>query len=142
MAHILGLEHSLMGVLGQASSVFGGLLTGGWPGAIAGFGGMAGGTDFPSPSNGSPGFNEPIFNAANGNGGLAMAGNACLPGTTETREVLVDKVTGQIICLRPKKTRHRRKRLATNSDIADLAALKEVLGPKLTMQWIATRGRK
>lgn len=149
MAHILGLEHSLGGVLGQIGGAFGGLVTGGWPGALAGATvplagyGMGGNAGFDLPNNGgSPGFDEPIFNAGNGNGGAAMAGNGCLPGTTEIREVTVDKATGAIICMRPKKTRHRRRRLATNSDIADLTSLRAVLGPKLTMEWIATRGRR
>lgn len=41
-----------------------------------------------------------------------------------------------------KKTRRRRKRLATTSDIKDLAALKAVLGGgKAFDTWIASRGR-
>lgn len=41
-----------------------------------------------------------------------------------------------------KKSRRRRKRLATASDIKDLASLKSVLGGgKAFDSWIATRGR-
>jgi len=41
-----------------------------------------------------------------------------------------------------RKTRRRRKRLATTSDIKDLAALKAVLGGgKAFDTWIASRGR-
>lgn len=145
MSHIFGLEHSLGGILGQVGSVFGD--TGanvfnnpaGWGGIINAFG--MGGTEFPTPSGGdTPGFGEtPI----NGDNYMAINGNACAPGSTEIREVVIDKATGQVICIRPKKTRHRRKRLATQSDITDLAALKNILGNgKAFDSWIATRGRR
>lgn len=139
MAHILGLEHSLGGILGQFSAGFGGLLTGGWPGAagaVTGFGTIPGG----SPGFGSDGGNG----NGNGNGVINVENGAgCPPGRgTSIREVVIDNATGAVICMRDKKTRHRRRRLATNSDIADLTSLRAVLGPKLTMEWIATRGRR
>lgn len=37
-----------------------------------------------------------------------------------------------------RKRRRRRKRLATASDIRDLAALKDTIGPSMTKTWIAT----
>ena len=46
----------------------------------------------------------------------------------------IDPVTGKLC----KKQRRRRKRLATTSDIKDLAALKSVLSPADLKTWIAT----
>ena len=46
----------------------------------------------------------------------------------------IDPVTGRLC----KKQRRRRKRLATTSDIKDLAALKSVLSPADLKTWIAT----
>ncbi len=122
MAHILGLEHSLSGIAGQIGSVFGGISTG----FGAGFGGppaLPPPPNFPAVPGGSPGFGGPI------NGG----------GTTAT-EVIIDNATGRCISVKQKKHRRRRKRLATKSDIADLAALKAILGPKALMSYIATYG--
>jgi len=145
MAHIFGLAHSLSGIVEQVFS------TGGDVGADIfnnpfGWGGIlgslvaTGGDDFVTPEGGSPGFNV----NGNGNGGtVGSNGNACKPGTTEIREVVVDKATGHVICMREKRTRRRRRRLATQSDISDLAALKNILGGgKAFDSWIATRGRR
>lgn len=50
-------------------------------------------------------------------------------------KVQIDPRTGRVsVC----KTRRRRKRLATTSDIKDLAALKSVLSPADLKTWIAT----
>jgi hypothetical protein len=50
-------------------------------------------------------------------------------------KVQIDPQTGRVsVC----KTRRRRKRLATTSDIKDLAALKSVLSPADLKTWIAT----
>lgn len=145
MAHILGLPHTLGGVVEGIGSVFSGGVASvvnnplGWGGIINAFG-MGGDTDFPTPSGGSPGFDAPING---GNGTVASNGNNCPPGTTEIREVVIDKATGAVICIREKKTRRRRRRLATQSDISDLAALKNILGGgKAFDSWIATRGRR
>jgi len=54
--------------------------------------------------------------------------------TTAPKKVTIDPVTGRIC----KKQRRRRKRLATTSDIKDLAALKSVLSPADLKTWIAT----
>ena len=50
------------------------------------------------------------------------------------KNVTIDPVTGKLC----KKQRRRRKRLATTSDIKDLAALKSVLSPADLKTWIAT----
>ena len=50
------------------------------------------------------------------------------------RNMTIDPVTGKLC----KKQRRRRKRLATTSDIKDLAALKSVLSPADLKTWIAT----
>jgi len=145
MSHIFGLAHSLGGILGQVGSVFGDTAADvynnpvGWGGILSALGGDQGGGqgDFMGPPDeGQAGFN--------GNGGsVAGNGNACTPGTTEIREVVIDKATGAVICIREKKTRRRRRRLATQSDISDLAALKNILGGgKAFDSWIATRGRR
>ena len=50
------------------------------------------------------------------------------------KNVTIDPVTGRLC----KKQKRRRKRLATTSDIKDLAALKSVLSPADLKTWIAT----
>jgi hypothetical protein len=50
------------------------------------------------------------------------------------KNMTIDPVTGRLC----KKQRRRRKRLATTSDIKDLAALKSVLSPADLKTWIAT----
>lgn len=145
MAHIFGLPHTLGGAISGIGSIFGDIGAdifnnpAGWGGIINQFG-MGGDGDFSTP-NDTGDFTDPI-NTGNG-GSMAANGNACAPGTTEIREVVVDKATGTVICIRPKRTRRRRRRLATQSDISDLAALKNILGGgKSFDSWIATRGRR
>jgi hypothetical protein len=53
---------------------------------------------------------------------------------TAPKNMTIDPVTGKLC----KKQRRRRKRLATTSDIKDLAALKSVLSPADLKTWIAT----
>ena len=53
---------------------------------------------------------------------------------TAPKNMTIDPVTGRLC----KKQRRRRKRLATTSDIKDLAALKSVLSPADLKTWIAT----
>lgn len=56
--------------------------------------------------------------------------------------VTYDCVTGQIIKVSPYKRRRRRRRLATASDIADLQALKSILGKGQALSsYLATEGR-
>jgi hypothetical protein len=54
--------------------------------------------------------------------------------STMPKNMTIDPVTGRLC----KKQRRRRKRLATTSDIKDLAALKSVLSPADLKTWIAT----
>jgi len=134
MSHIFGLEHSLGGILGQAGSLIGSIATN--PFSSFGMGG-----DFATPSGGSPGFSTelmPVTPASTA--GRVTRLNGCKSKTTETC-VVVDNATGAVISTREVKHRRRRKRLATRSDIADLAALKSILGGgKALDAWIATRG--
>lgn len=61
---------------------------------------------------------------------------------TSTGVVTIDNTTGQVIQIKKCKTRRRRKRLASASDIKDLASLKAILGGGKSLDtWIATRGR-
>lgn len=135
MAHIFGLEHSLGGIAGQIfNNPFG---WGGVPDAV-GFGfGPTGGT-----WTGNGAANDETGANIGDPSAVTTTGMNCGPSGTELREVVVNKLTGQIICMRKKKTRHRRRRLATDSDIADLSALKTVLSPAQMNNWIATRRRR
>ena len=54
--------------------------------------------------------------------------------STVPKNMTIDPATGRLC----KKQRRRRKRLATTSDIKDLAALKSVLSPADLKTWIAT----
>lgn len=56
--------------------------------------------------------------------------------------ITIDNATGKCIKIKRQKSRKRRRRLASLSDIKDLAALKQVIGGgKAFDTWIATRGR-
>ncbi len=131
MAHILGLEHSLAGIAGQ---VFGGVGSlPGWRG-ISGFGGMLPMNGYTGPPEG---WTDPLATPL-----AAVGDDDCVSRSlTEVREVVINRATGAVICIRKKKSRKRRKRIATNSDIADLAALREVLGPKAMMSYMAVMNR-
>lgn len=74
--------------------------------------------------------------------GGAMAQNNCGP-TTQKQVVTYDCTTGAIVKISPYKRRKRRRRLATASDIADLEALKGILGKGQALQsYLAIYGRK
>lgn len=67
--------------------------------------------------------------------------NVVGPSWTDALDFFVDPGTGETVAVsKPKcKRRRRRKRLATTSDIKDLAALKAVLGDGQNLKtWIAT----
>jgi hypothetical protein len=81
---------------------------------------------------------QPVLAPAVGMGLGALAGEAYDFFTDDQKAQLgngmkIDPRTG-----RPCKARRRRKRLATTSDIKDLAALKSVLSPADLKTWIAT----
>jgi len=121
MAHIFGLPHSI----GEAAT------------SILG----AAATSYFQPTAQVTGFSplDSSYDLAQQAGNFFM-GETLTP--TTTTEVTIDNATGKCIALRKKKSRKRRRRLATLSDIKDLAALKQVLGGgKAFDTWIATRGR-
>lgn len=66
------------------------------------------------------------------------------PPAVTAAEVVIDNATGQVIDMKPcRKSRRRRRRLATASDLKDLAALKAILGGGKSLDtWLATRGRR
>ena len=81
---------------------------------------------------------QPVLAPAVGMGLGALAGEAYDFFTDEQKAQMgngmrIDPRTG-----RPCKARRRRRRLATTSDIKDLAALKSVLSPADLKTWIAT----
>lgn len=123
MTHILGLEHSIGGILGQVGSVFG----------------AVGGPLSPLQMLNSPAVQSgPAVTRIAGTGGpVNQTGCAPKAYTIETTVYPDGTTTSKTKC----KTRKRRRRLATRSDISDLAALKSVLGGgKALDNWIATRG--
>jgi len=125
MAHIFGIPHSLSEI-------------GAWVTE-----GVFGGSSQPLAAvptlYGSIGPTSNIFEIAEQVGGVFMGENG--NGTTKT-EVTIDNATGKCVAVRKCKSRKRRRRLASMSDIKDLAALKQVLGGgKAFDTWIATRGR-
>lgn len=86
---------------------------------------------------GVPGATLPVLPAP---GGGTVVANPC-PGQKYEIVTTVNP-DGTTSTVTRKKTRKRRRRLATVSDIRDLAALKSILGGgKVFEAWIATRGR-
>lgn len=68
--------------------------------------------------------------------------NDCGP-ITQKQVVTYDCTTGQILKVSKYKRRRRRRRLATASDIADLEALKGILGKGQALSsYLAVYGRK
>lgn len=144
MTHILGLQHSMTGILGQGADLLMGVLNPAKNWVNAGLTSAA--------AVRPPLVQAPMVSPLTPNV-LAAAGSPFIPdivefgmagaptGTTAT-EVIIDNATGACISVKKKKKRRRRKRLATASDIKDLGALKAVLGGgKAFDTWIATRGR-
>lgn len=70
---------------------------------------------------------------------------AFLPTWSDAVEYFTDPVTGETVAARKaecKPKRRRRRRLATKSDLSDLAALKGILGSGEAFKvWIATHGK-
>lgn len=128
MSNFLGLPHTVSGVLGGVGDFLGGLVTGGG-GGIDPFGFIGGG--------GVPPSSLPTVG-----GGTIMPGTSN-PCATKAYEIVTTVNTDGTTSTKTKcKTRKRRRRLATQSDIRDLAALKSILGGgKAFDSWIATRGR-
>lgn len=139
MTHFLGFEHTIGGIAGQ---VFGGVAT---PvGDLPGWGGITSqvGSGFgwnpTTPAVVTPSVTLPATVAAAANGGSMST--ECAP-SRKTLGTLYRNEDGTV-CLKPYKTRKRRRRLATASDISDLSALKTVLSSAQVNTWLATRGRR
>lgn len=75
-----------------------------------------------------------------------MAGPTQVGVAVTPTQTLVDECGKELTCVKAHcypKRRHRRKRLATASDLKDLAALKAILGGGKSLDtWLATRGRR
>lgn len=143
MSHIFGIAHSFGGILDQIGNVFQ-PNTAPPPPPLGFFPGYVSPNAFVPPPGGMmpPGngggiddeFGGSYLNGNNNGGPCApcpkikrFITTVCPDGTTSTREA---------------KSRKRKRRLATVSDIKDLAALKSILGGGKTFEtWIATRGR-
>jgi len=126
MSHIFGIPHELAGISLNPLDWFGGTST------PAPYGLGPGGIPFVGPVQ-QP--NSYGVSTATGGSCAQTCGpktkrfitTVCPDGTTSTREA---------------KSRKRKRRLASLSDIKDIAALKQVLGGgKALDTWIATRGR-
>jgi len=136
MSHIFGIAHSFGGIVEQIGNVFSPSNS---PAAQFGlYGPRAPVNAFvPNPNVDSTfgsgaGTNVPI-------GGGAGCGNVCGSGTKRYTTTVCSDGT---VTTRLQKSRKRKRRLATVSDIKDLASLKTVLGGgKAFESWIATRGR-
>lgn len=133
MSHIFGLSHSFSGLVDQAS----GFLTGGYSG-FANTGNQAGFVPV-------PGVVDSTFGA--GTGAVAatpvVSGGSCGPVCgPKIKRYITTVCPDGTTTVREQKSRKRRRRIATVSDIKDLASLKTVLGGgKAFESWIATRGR-
>lgn len=135
MAHIFGWEHdSFAGTIGQG--VLNWLGTGSVANGANQFvtpNGTGGTSDLPLDPEG-----EEILPNPNNQFGAACA-QQC--GPTQKKFVTTVCPDGRTFT-KPYRTRKRKRRLASVSDIKDLAALKSVLGGgKAFESWIATRGR-
>lgn len=118
MAHIFGIPHSLGEV---------------WDNITSG----PQGPTWPPPSFNTPGGAPPLPPAV-----ITPGGANCGPGGRPYEIVTSVNSCGVVETKKRLKTRKRRKRLATASDIKDLSALKAILGGgKAFESWIATRSR-
>lgn len=136
MGHILGLSHNLADLGGQL---------------IGGLDIFRGGSFVP-PSFAPPGVSRaalPIVGPLIDGGNMGVTVNptnqqliecsGCGGGKKQYFTVTVNEDGSQ--CVRERKSRKRRRRLATASDIKDLSSLKTILGNGTAFkQWIATRG--
>lgn len=130
MAHIFGLEHSLGGIAGQIGDFLNPFSVQGGPSNTFGMGG-----NFPTVV-------QPTVTAIPAPGvtpAVAAAQGGCAPARQKLG-TLYRNPDGSV-CVKPYKTRKRKRRLASASDIKDLSALKTVLSPAQVNTWLATRGR-
>lgn len=115
-----GFGESVLGSIGLTNTAGNNIL----PVTTGGSGGTGGGGGFTT----IPGTGGPMSGGTPGCASYKIVTTVHSDGTTTSKRVRI--------------TRRRKRRLATRSDIADLAALKSVLGGgKALDSWIATRGR-
>lgn len=128
MSHIFGLAHSFSGIVDQVTGIFSPAPTG------LGF--------VPNP-NGGGGVVDADFGAGVGTTTpMATSGGGCAPCGPKTKRYITTVCPDGSTTIREAKSRRRKRRLASMSDIKDLAALKNILGGgKAFDTWIATRGR-
>lgn len=138
MTHIFGIEHSISGIVNQLGGLFGG--TAAPQGPLQFYPGYQESLGFVPPPGGvvdenfGAGTGGPPYN-------IVSSGGGCAPEPKKKRFITTVNCDGTITT-RPHKSRKRRRRLASVSDIKDLASLKTVLGGgKAFESWIATRGR-
>lgn len=143
MSHIFGLAHSVSGILDQGLGFIRDGFTG-FQAPITNFG-MAGTPqgDLPALPPASPPFQGVDQPAMRTIGTMSATGGNCGPvcGPKIKRYITTVCPDGSTT-IREHKSRKRKRRLASMSDIKDLAALKNILGGgKAFDTWIATRGR-
>lgn len=137
MSHIFGLAHDFGGLIDQAAGLFG-LNNPQQPPVQRGFFDIV-----PEPG----GVVDSFFGSGTGTASNfsvnAAGGTACSTGCQpKTKRYITTVCPNGQTTTREAKSRRRKKRLATVSDIKDLASLKTVLGGgKAFESWIATRGR-
>jgi len=62
---------------------------------------------------------------------------------TSNANVVIDNATGTVISMKKCKTRKRRRRIATATDISDIAGITAILGKGKAFEvYMATRGRR
>jgi len=132
MSHIFGLAHSFSGIVDQASNILGLTQQVGPP--I---------NQFAVGSGSSASVIDDVFGDGVGSGGgMVSTGGACGPCGPKTKRYITTVCPDGSTTIREAKSRKRKRRLATVSDIKDLAALKTILGGGKSLDnWIATRGR-
>jgi len=137
MSHIFGIKHSLSGIIGQVGSLFG--KTQPLPIQTQSFfPGYVSPNAFQTRPDAAV---DETFGASAGMGAVQATGGRCAP-TPKTKRYTTTVCADGTTHTREQKSRKRKRRLATVSDIKDLAALKNILGGgKAFDVWIATRGR-
>jgi len=126
MSHIFGIPHSIGGISLNPQDWFGG-------------------TQQPSiqyPVSVSPGFVGPQQPGVPTGGNVVVSGGCGVSCGPKTKRFITTVCSDGTTTTREAKSRKRKRRLASVSDIKDIAALKQVLGGgKALDTWIATRGR-
>lgn len=144
MSHIFGIAHSFGGIVEQIGNIFGISNPQQTPLPQSQYGPMFAGNAFSSPPPRGP-IDETFGESAGMEdfdyGALGNRPAGCGPCTTRKTVRYVTTVCPDgSSYTREQKSRKRKRRLASMSDIKDLAALKSILGGgKAFESWIATR---